>query len=142
MAQRAHKKKRCKAIQAKIANIRTDWTHKATTAIARRAKLMVIGDVSSAKLTKTAFTALVENFPDRHARGANDQIIRINELLPQSLGQLAPNARLSAAAISEKNDTHADGIIGQGSRQSPVGGRQQCTEDRRLATGDCRLFPA
>jgi putative transposase len=55
MAQRAHKKKRVKAIQARIANARTDWTHKATTAIARRAKLIVIGDVSSAKLTKTAF---------------------------------------------------------------------------------------
>jgi putative transposase len=54
-AQRAGKTKRAKAIQAKIANTRADWTHKATTAIARRAKLIVIGDVSSAKLTKTAF---------------------------------------------------------------------------------------
>lgn len=55
MAQRAHKKKRVKAIQAKIANTRSDWTHKATTDIARRARLIVIGDVSSHKLTKTAF---------------------------------------------------------------------------------------
>ena len=55
MAQRAHKKQRVKAIQAKIANTRLDWTHKATTAIARRAKLIVIGDVSSSKLTQTAF---------------------------------------------------------------------------------------
>jgi IS605 OrfB family transposase len=55
MAQRARKKQRVKAIQAKIANCRKDWTHKATTAIVRRAKLLVIGDVSSAKLTKTAF---------------------------------------------------------------------------------------
>ena len=55
MAQRARKKKRVKAIQAKIANTRADWTHKATTAIARRAKLLVIGDVSSSNLTKTAF---------------------------------------------------------------------------------------
>jgi len=55
MAQRAGKKKRVKAIQAKIANTRADWTHKATTAIARRAKLIVIGDVSSAKLIKTPF---------------------------------------------------------------------------------------
>jgi putative transposase len=55
MAQRAHKKKRVKAIQAKIANTRSDWTHKATTDIARRAKLIVVGDVASAKLTKTAF---------------------------------------------------------------------------------------
>jgi transposase len=54
-AQRAHKKKRVKAIQARIADTRTDWTHKATTAIAHRAKLIVIGDVSSCKLTKTPF---------------------------------------------------------------------------------------
>lgn len=55
LVQRAHKKRRVKAIQAKIANTRNDWTHKATTAIARRAKLIVIGDVSSAKLIKTPF---------------------------------------------------------------------------------------
>jgi putative transposase len=55
LAQRAHKKRRVKAIQAKIAHTRTDWTHKATTDIARRANLIVIGDVSSAKLIKTPF---------------------------------------------------------------------------------------
>jgi putative transposase len=55
MAQRAGKNKRVKAIQAKIANTRADWTHKATTAIARRAKLIVIGDVSSTKLIQTPF---------------------------------------------------------------------------------------
>ena len=55
IAQRAHKKKRVKAIQAKIANTRADWTHKVTTAIARRATLIVIGDVSSTKLIKTPF---------------------------------------------------------------------------------------
>jgi len=55
MAQRARKTKRVKALQAKIANTRNDWTHKATTAIARRARLIVIGDVSSAKLVKTPF---------------------------------------------------------------------------------------
>jgi transposase len=55
LAQRAHKKSRVKAIQAKIAHTRNDWTHKATTAIARRARLIVIGDVSSAKLIKTPF---------------------------------------------------------------------------------------
>ena len=55
MAQRAGKKQRVKAIQARIANTRVDWTHKTTTAIARRAKLIVIGDVSSHKLIKTPF---------------------------------------------------------------------------------------
>ena len=55
MAQRAGKKTRVQALQAKIANTRADWTHKATTAIARRAKRIVIGDVSSTKLIKTPF---------------------------------------------------------------------------------------
>jgi len=55
MAQRAGKKKRVKAIQAKIANTRKDWTHKVTTAITQRAKYIVVGDVSSAKLIKTPF---------------------------------------------------------------------------------------
>ena len=54
-SQRAHKKKRTKAIQATMANTRSDWTHKATTAIARRAKLIVIGDVSSTTLSHTPF---------------------------------------------------------------------------------------
>lgn len=54
-SQRANKKKRTRAIQAKIAHIRTDWTHKATSAIALRAHSIVIGDVSSTKLVKTPF---------------------------------------------------------------------------------------
>ncbi len=53
MAQRAHKKKRTKAIHARIANVRKDWSHHVTTAITRRAKLIVIGDVSSTTLAKT-----------------------------------------------------------------------------------------
>ena len=55
MAQRAHKPKRVKAIHAKIANCRKDWTHKATTSIVRPARLIAVGDVSSTKLAKTRF---------------------------------------------------------------------------------------
>ena len=53
MAQRANKTKRVKAIHAKIANCRKDWTHKTTTAIVHRAKLIAVGNVSSTKLVKT-----------------------------------------------------------------------------------------
>src|SRR5262249_13347060 len=53
MAQRAGKKKRVQAIPAQIANTRMDWTHKATTASARRARDIVSGDVASAKLITT-----------------------------------------------------------------------------------------
>jgi putative transposase len=53
MAQRAGKKRRVKAIHAKIQNARKDWTHKRTTAIARRADFIAVGDVSSPKMAKT-----------------------------------------------------------------------------------------
>src|SRR5215510_1757501 len=53
MAQRAHKKKRVKAIHAKIANCRRDWTHKTTTVIVNRASLIAVGNVSSPKLAQT-----------------------------------------------------------------------------------------
>lgn len=55
MAQRANKAKRVKALHAKIANTRKDWTHKATTAIASQARLIAVGNVSSTKLAKTPF---------------------------------------------------------------------------------------
>jgi putative transposase len=53
MAQRAGKKKRVKAIHAKIANCRKDWAHKTTTQIVKRATLIAVGNVSSLKMTKT-----------------------------------------------------------------------------------------
>jgi transposase len=55
LAQRAGKKRRVKALYAKIGNARKDWTHKVTTAITRRARFIAVGDVSSAKLVKTRF---------------------------------------------------------------------------------------
>jgi putative transposase len=55
LAQRAGKKNRIKAIHAKIKNVRKDWTHKVTTAIARRANFIAVGDVSSTKLAQTRF---------------------------------------------------------------------------------------
>ena len=55
MAQQAGKKKRVKALHAKIGNTRKDWTHKATTDIARRARFIAVGDISSTKLVKTRF---------------------------------------------------------------------------------------
>ncbi len=53
MAQRGHKTKRVKALYARIANTRKDWAHKTTTAIVRRARLTVVGNVSSTPLRKT-----------------------------------------------------------------------------------------
>ena len=53
VAQRAHKTKRVKAIHARIANARKDWAHKTTTTIVQRARLIVVGKVSSSQLSQT-----------------------------------------------------------------------------------------
>lgn len=53
MAQRAGKTRLVKRIHAKIANIRKDWNHKTANAILAGARLVCVGDVSSAKLVKT-----------------------------------------------------------------------------------------
>jgi IS605 OrfB family transposase len=60
-AQRAGNKKRVAAIHAKIANARTDHHHKATTKIARENKLIVVGDVSAAKMKKTRMAKSVSD---------------------------------------------------------------------------------
>ena len=53
VAQRARKKKRVKAIHAKIANRRKDAIHKFTTNIVKNNAAIFVGDVASAKLVKT-----------------------------------------------------------------------------------------
>lgn len=53
VAQRAGNKRRVRAIHAKIANARKHQLHEATTRIARANALIVVGNVSAAKLAKT-----------------------------------------------------------------------------------------
>lgn len=52
-AQRAHNKRRIKAIHAKIANARKDHLHKVSCRLARENALIVVGNVSSSRLAKT-----------------------------------------------------------------------------------------
>lgn len=52
-AQRASKKRKVKAIHSKIANQRKDFLHKASTAIASNNGIIVVGNVSSSKLSQT-----------------------------------------------------------------------------------------
>jgi putative transposase len=52
-AQRAKNKKQVKNLHAKVKNRRKDTTHKFTTKVANRYKIIVVGDVSSSKLAKT-----------------------------------------------------------------------------------------
>lgn len=47
VAQRAHKKRRVAAIHAKIANVRKDFLHKTSTALADRFGLIVVGNVAA-----------------------------------------------------------------------------------------------
>jgi putative transposase len=53
VAQRAGNKRRVRAIHAKIANARRDQLHKASAKIARENELIVVGNVSAARLAKT-----------------------------------------------------------------------------------------
>ena len=53
IAQRARNKKRVRAIHAKIANCRKDHLHKASTELVKNNALIVIGNLSAAKLIKT-----------------------------------------------------------------------------------------
>jgi putative transposase len=53
VAQRAGNKRRVKAIHAKIANCRMDFSHKATAQIARDNSLIAVGNISSSMLAKT-----------------------------------------------------------------------------------------
>jgi IS605 OrfB family transposase len=59
IAQHARKKKRVKAIHAKIKNCRNDWTHKTTTEIVARATLISVGNISSTTLAKTSMAKSV-----------------------------------------------------------------------------------
>lgn len=52
-AQRAKKKKQGKTLAAKVANQRKDFLHKASSAIATANNVIVVGDVSSGKLSRT-----------------------------------------------------------------------------------------
>lgn len=52
-AQRAGNRRRAKSIHAKIANARRDQAHKATAKIARENSLIVVGNVSAARLKQT-----------------------------------------------------------------------------------------
>ena len=61
MAQRAHKTKRVKAIHGHIKNTRKDWAHQTTTTIINRAQLIVVGNVSSTKLSKTRMAKSVHD---------------------------------------------------------------------------------
>lgn len=53
VAQRAGKKKQAKRIHAKAANQRKDFLHKASTALVNANNVIVVGDVSSSKLSRT-----------------------------------------------------------------------------------------
>lgn len=60
-AQRARKKKRVKAIHAKIKNKRKDWNHKTSTWLVKEYDKIVVGNVSSSKLKKTKMAKSVSD---------------------------------------------------------------------------------
>ncbi|ALJ12577.1 RNA-guided endonuclease InsQ/TnpB family protein [Sphingopyxis macrogoltabida] len=61
VAQRAGNKKRLRAIHAKIANARRHHLHEHSTRIARENKMIVVGDVNSARLKRTKMAKSVSD---------------------------------------------------------------------------------
>lgn len=61
VAQRAGNKRRVSAIHAKIANARRDHLHKASTALVRENRLIVVGNVNPTKLKKTRMAKSVSD---------------------------------------------------------------------------------
>jgi transposase len=53
IAQRAGRKRRVWAIHAKISNVRKDYLHRCSTAIARQYQHVIVGNVNAAALAKT-----------------------------------------------------------------------------------------
>lgn len=53
MAQRANKKKRVRALHAKVTNARKDYLHKHSARLVRQYDYIVVGNVSACKLAKT-----------------------------------------------------------------------------------------
>lgn len=61
IAQRARKKRRVRAIHNQIANARRDYLHKASAAIAKAHDIIVVGKVSSSKLSRTSMAKSVQD---------------------------------------------------------------------------------
>lgn len=61
IAQRAHKKRRVKAIHAKIANQRKDAIHKETSALVKRHAAIFVGNVNAKALAKTSMAKSVHD---------------------------------------------------------------------------------
>jgi IS605 OrfB family transposase len=59
LAQRANKKRRVKAIHAKIANRRSDFLHKLSDRIVRQFDYIAVGDVAAARLARTSMAKSV-----------------------------------------------------------------------------------
>lgn len=59
IAQRARRKKRVRALHAKIANCRKDHLHKASRQLVKENALIVVGDLSAKKLVKTTMAKSV-----------------------------------------------------------------------------------
>lgn len=144
MAQRAGKKKRAAALHARIKNTRKDWTHKVTTQVARRARFMAVGDVSSARLVQTRFAKPVYDagwhmvrhqlhykairlagvcVPVRESFSSVTCSVCLERSGPSGLGALGVREwTCSACGVSHGRDVNAARNILRLGRQTPIKG--------------------
>ena len=87
IAQRANKKKRVKAIHAKIKNQRNDAIHKFTTQLVKNNGLIVVGNVKSSAIAKTKMAKsvldagwyMLKTQLDYKSKGMQVEFIEVNE---------------------------------------------------------------
>lgn len=87
IAQRAHKKRRVQAIHAQIKNRRLNHIHQFTTRLVKENTLIVIGNISSSKLTKTKMAksvldagwAMLKTQLDYKSKAMQAVLIEVNE---------------------------------------------------------------
>ena len=139
IAQKANNKKRTRAINAKIKNKRKDDLHKLSTALVKTNSLVVVGDVSSSKLTKThmaksvndAGWSMFKQMLEYKCRIAGSRFEVVNESYTTQTGSIS--------------DSSPKGIAGLGIREwtcedcGAVHDRDVNAARNILAAGHCRL---
>src|SRR5215471_18997200 len=135
-AQRARSKKRVQAIHTKIANARRHQLHEESTRIARENSVIVVGNVSPAKLAKTRMAksvrdagwSMLRNMLAYKARRRQACFIEVNERLTSATCS-------ECLALSGPNPTFATGRQNrrfQSKKLSQINGprpENECSED-------------